>query len=198
MESSVVEAAYPSSFREHDARTLGEHIRLRHSVDLIGMKRVGISNFLRFFLTHEQTHKLFIKEKNHLLIPVDLNDLVEREIYPFWTLTFKRIVDHIEKKHTASDVHEKISSLFLSSIQTNDLFLLMDGVRKALQLLVSANYIPTLFLLRFDRIKDVVTPEFFDNLQGLRDATHGKLAYVFTSFRAFNKYDIAHREMSNI
>jgi hypothetical protein len=186
MESSVVEAAYPSSFREHDARTLGEHIRLRHSVDLIGMKRVGISNFLRFFLTHEQTHKLFIKEKNHLLIPVDLNDLVEREIYPFWTLTFKRIVDHIEKKHTASDVHEKISSLFLSSIQTNDLFLLMDGVRKALQLLVSANYIPTLFLLRFDRIKDVVTPEFFDNLQGLRDATHGKLAYVFTSFRALD------------
>ncbi len=186
MESSVVESAYPSSFREHDARTLGEHIRLRHSVDLIGMKRVGISNFLRFFLTHEQTHKLFIKEKNHLLIPVDLNDLVEREIYPFWTLTFKRIVDHVEKKHTASAVHEKISSLFLSSIQTNDLFLLMDGVRKALQFLVSANYIPTLFLLRFDRIKDVVTPEFFDNLQGLRDATHGKLAYVFTSFRALD------------
>lgn len=186
MESSVVESAYPSSFREHDARTLGEHLRLRHSVDLIGMKRVGISNFLRFFLTHEQTHKLFIKEKNHMLIPVDLNDLVEREIYPFWTLTFKRIVDQVEKKHTASDVHDKISSLFLSSIQTNDLFLLMDGVRKALQLLVSANYIPTLFLLRFDRIKDVVTPEFFDNLQGLRDATHGKLAYVFTSFRALD------------
>ncbi|GIW62143.1 MAG: hypothetical protein KatS3mg089_0995 [Patescibacteria group bacterium] len=186
MESSVVESAYPSSFREHDALTLGEHIRLRHSVDLIGMKRVGISNFLRFFLTHEQTHKLFIKEKNHLLIPVDLNDLVEREIYPFWTLTFKRIVDQVEKRQAASAVHEKISSLFLSSIQTNDLFLLMDGVRKALQLLVAANYIPTLFLLRFDRIKDVVTPEFFDNLQGLRDATQGKLAYVFTSFRALD------------
>ncbi len=186
MESSIIESAYPSVFRENEARALGEHIRLRHSVDLIGMKRVGISNFLRFFLTHEEAYSLFIKETNHMLIPIDLNDLVEREIYPFWTLTFKRIVDQVEKKHAASDVHAKISSLFLSSIQTHDLFLLIDGVRKALELLVSANYIPTLFLLRFDRIKDVVTPEFFDNLQGLRDATHGKLSYVFTSFRALD------------
>jgi hypothetical protein len=42
---------------------------------------------------------------------------------------------------------------------------------------------PSIFLIRFDRLKDVVTPEFFSNLLGLRDAAKHRLSYVFTSFR---------------
>jgi hypothetical protein len=46
--------------------------------------------------------------------------------------------------------------------------------------------LPTLFFLRFDRIKDTINPSFFDNLVGLRDATHQRLCYVFTSFRSLD------------
>lgn len=200
MESAHIEAAYPLSFREVDAKLLGEHIRHRHSVDLVGMKRVGISNFLRYFLYHDQVKEKFISvDEKHLFIPVDLNDLVERELYAFWTLTFKRILDEVEKSGVSLQVQEKIAASFLSSIQTKDLFLLIDGIRHSLSLLTAQNINPTIFLLRFDRIKDVVTPEFFDNLQGLRDGTHGKLSYVFTSFRrldelsptAFSKADLS-------
>lgn len=187
MESGNVESLYPLTFRENEAKLLGEHLRHRHSVDLVGMKRVGISNFLRYFLHHSQVKEIFISpEEKHFFIPVDLNDLVERELYPFWTLTFKRILDEVEKSQFPAELQQRIASSFLSSIQTKDLFLLIDGVRRSLSLLVAQNYIPTLFFLRFDRIKDVVTPEFFDNLQGLRDGTNGKLSYVFTSFRSLD------------
>ena len=187
MEFSVAESAYPIQFRENDARLLGEHIRHRHSVDVVGLKRVGISNFLRFFLFHKQIISTYVdKNAKHLFIPIDLNDLIERELYPFWTLTFKRIVDETEKIALPESAKQKISSTFLVAIQSQDLFLMIDGIRQSLSLLVEAGYVPTLFLLRFDRIKQAVTPEFFNNLEGLRDATHQKLAFVFTSYRSLD------------
>ncbi len=182
-----IEGAYPLTFRREDAKLLGEYLRQRHSVDLIGMKRVGISNFLRYFLYHKDLKKTFISSsENHLFISVDLNDLVERELYAFWTLTFKRVIDSVEDAEVSEDLKQKVSSAFLSSIQTQDLFLLLDALRKSMGLLVQTGILPTIFFLRFDRIKDAVTPEFVDNLQGLRDATHEKLSYVFTSYRSLD------------
>lgn len=188
MDISIIELTYPLSFREKDAKILGEHLRHRHSVDLIGMKRVGISNFLRYFLYRPEIVTTYIStEQTHLFIPVDLNDLVEREIYPFWSLTLKRIVDVVNASRLPGMNKRKIEQMFESSIQSQDLFLLIDSVRQALIEVMSQGVVVTLFFLRFDRMREVVTPQFFDNLQGLKDATHQKLAYVFTSFRSLDK-----------
>lgn len=182
------ESSYPLTFRDNDAQKLGQNIRLRHNVTLVGMKRVGISNFLRFFLYNKGVEKKFIKDsEKHLFIPVDLNDLVEREVYPFWTLVFKRILDSAENLELLDSTKQKISASFLSSIQSQDLFLLIDGVRRSLTLLLDSGYLPTLFLIRFDRIKDVITPEFFANLQGLQESLRMKLTYVFTSYRPLDE-----------
>ena len=185
MEYKIEESSYPITFRKKDAETLGLHIKNRHSVVLVGMKRVGISNFLRFFLNKEGVIEEYIdKNDRHLFISVDLNDLVERELYPFWVLTLKRIEDAVISSEVDEKTKKYIETLFLDSIQSQDLFLTIDSIRKSLGKLVEANIIPTIFFLRFDRIKDVVTPEFFANLQGLIDACHQNLAYVFTSVRS--------------
>lgn len=187
MKHTVIEANYPITFRQKDAEKLGQQLKNRHSVVLIGMKRVGISNFLRFFHNHKDIVKTYIRDgNNHLFVPVDLNDLVERELFPFWALTLKRIVDTVERSVLANEVKKNIEALFLDSIQSKDLFLLIDNVRRSLIKIVEHNMLPTIFLLRFDRMKDVATPEFFANLQGLKDATHHKLSYVFTSFRSLD------------
>lgn len=184
MESSVIETAYPLTFRQDDAKKLGHHLKDRHSVMLIGMRRVGISNFLRFFLNHKDIINAYINDgREHLFITIDLNDLVERELFPFWILTLKRIADAVEKSELAPKVKKHIELLFLDSMQSQDLFLTIDSVRRALIHLVENGILPTLFLIRFDRIKDAATPVFFDNLEGLKEATHHKLAYVFTSYR---------------
>lgn len=184
----AIEVDYPIAFRENDARRLGLHLLNRHSVVLIGMKRVGISNFLRFFLYHKGIVKTYIDQKqNHLFIPVDLNDLVEKEIFPFWVLTFKRIVDAVEKSSLDDHLKKHIETLFLDSMQSGNLFLTIDSVKRSLNQLIENGNLPTFFFIRFDRLKDVITSEFFGNLQGLRDATNQKLSYVFTSFRSLNK-----------
>src|SRR3989344_5262376 len=187
MENGVVEGNYPISFRKDDCLTLGKDLDHRRSVVLIGMKRVGISNFLRFFLNNENVAKTYIGGKEtHVFIPVDLNDLVEREVSPFWILTLKRISDAVDKISLKKETKKKIDSLFLDSIQSQDLFLTIDSVRRVLVELVRNGFLPTIFFNRFDRIKDAVTPEFFSNLHGLRDAAGHKLSYVFTSYRSLD------------
>ena len=185
VESRIEEASYPLEFREKDAATLGLHIKNRHSVVLVGMKRVGISNFLRFFLNKDGVKEKYIADKKyHLFIPIDLNDLVERELFPFWVLTLKRIEDSVISSQVSEKTKRYIEALFLDSIQSQDLFLTIDSIRKSLSILVDEGITPTIFFLRFDRMKDVVTPEFFANLQGLIDACHQNLSYVFTSVRS--------------
>ena len=187
MEHGIVEVSYPIDFRKDDTALLGDHLRHRHSVDIVGMKRVGISNFLRYFLYRpEVVYKYVSKEEKFLFIPVDLNDLVEREIYPFWSLTMKRIVDTVDRSDLPGLDKKKIENRFLSGIQSQDLFLVIDSVRQSLVDICDAGVYPTLFFLRFDRMRNVVTQQFFDNLNGLKDATHQKLAYVFTSYRGLD------------
>ncbi len=184
MDSFVPEATYPLYFREDITKVLADHIAHRRSVEIIGMKRVGINNFLRFFLFNKQVHKKFLPEsQKDIFILVDLDNLIERELFPFWRLLFKRIVDAVEYSTLVNEsTKQQISQLFIASIQSGDLFLTYDGVREALVLL-SQETNPTLFFTRFDRLRDVVTPEFFNNLESLKEATNHKLAYIFTSFR---------------
>lgn len=184
MENDIIEALYPISFRQEDNLILGQHLKNRNSVVLTGIKRVGISNFLRFFLNHKEIAKKYIADGNsHLFIPVDLNDLVEREVFPFWILTLKRIYDVVENSSLGSSTKKYVESLFLDSMQSKDTFLTIESVKKSLARITKENVLPTIFFIRFDRLKEVITEELFGNLQGLKDAANRKVSYVFTSFR---------------
>lgn len=184
MESEITEALYPISFREKDAVELGQFLKNRNSVVLIGIKRVGISNFLRFFLNHKKIAKTYIGDGNsHLFIPVDLNDLVERELFPFWILTLKRIYDVVESSALGKPTKKYVESLFLDSMQSKDTFLTIESVKKSLAKIIQEDVLPTIFFIRFDRLREAITPELFGNLQGLKDAANRKVSYVFTSFR---------------
>lgn len=182
----VLEKDYPIWFREDDSKTLGELIHKRQSAVIVGMKRVGISNFLRFFLNHPQVSQKYLDTNKHLFIPVDLNDLVEIELYPFWVLTLKRTLDAAERINLDSKVVKTLESLFLDAIQSKDIFLLIDTLRKSLNKIIDAGYLPSIFFIRFDRIKDALNPGFFSNILGLRDGTNNKLALIFTSFRTLD------------
>ena len=187
---TVSEAGYPISFREKEALLLGEYICYRQTVEIVGMRRVGINNFLRFFLYHRSIIPTYVHDgKKHLFVPVDLFDLVECNIYSFWHLVLKRIADQVESGKFSKKTKRIIDHLFLTSIQTKDLFLTIDVVKKVLRLIIKEEYLPTLFIIRFDRLKSVITADFFANLQGLIDATNHKVMYIFTSYRTL--YELA-------
>lgn len=188
MSNIYTESFYSLIFRQEDAKKLGEHLRLRHCVELIGMKRVGISNFLRFFLYHPNISQTYINHgEKHLFIPVDLNDLVQTKIFAFWILVFKRLADSLDHLSNHQKTKEAVNNLFLSSIQSQNLFLTIENMKKALAQLVNLSVYPTFFLIRFDRFQPAITDEFFANLQGLIEASNQKLSYVFTSFRTLDQ-----------
>jgi DNA-binding response OmpR family regulator len=184
MEEYILETLYPLYFRKSQAAQLGQEIKNRHSVVLVGMKRVGISNFLRFFLYHQKIQETFVSDnKKHLFIPIDLNDMVEREIFPFWILTFKRLVDTVNLTNLPSETKQEIENLFLNSIQINDQFMMIENIRKTLSKIIDHGFLPTLFLIRFDRMQEVATENLFANLRGLQDSMHSQLTFVITCFR---------------
>ena len=59
MEFEVIEQTYPEDFRKDLTKELSEHLNKRDSVVFIGMRRVGISNYLRFFLYHKKLKARF-------------------------------------------------------------------------------------------------------------------------------------------
>jgi hypothetical protein len=186
---TIIESRYPITFRQEDALTLGNHIRHHHSVVLIGMKRVGISNFLRFFLHHPDVCSHYIHPEGtltHLFVYIDLNNLVERTARAFWTLTLKRIVDVIQASDTTEVIKSESQRLFTQAIQLNDTFFVLDSVQKLLRQCSEAGMYTTLFFVRFDRLQEVITAEFFANIQAVKDeALH--LSFVFTSYRPLHE-----------
>ena len=178
------ESEYPLSFRSREAQQLADHILNHRNVELVGMKRVGISNFLRFFLYNPRVfEEYFGKKSNHILIPVDLLDLVDQEVYPFWLLTLKRIDDAVQISSLDIATKNRVAHLFEKAIQIKDLFFTLNSIQSSLHLIAKKNYFPTIFFIRFDRVKDMITPEVFGNLQGILNAANHKLTYVFTSVR---------------
>ena len=186
MEFEVIEQTYPEDFRSDITQELGEQLNKRHSVVFIGMRRVGISNFLRFFLYHKRLRHRFAHKQKHLFIPVDLNDLIERNTSAFWVLTLKRILDAVEGVDFNPKTKKYIESLFLDGIQSKDLFILIENIKKALNRIISEGAYPTIFFIRFDRITEAASAEFFANLEGIKSSTHGKLSFVFTTSRGLN------------
>jgi hypothetical protein len=188
MDQNLILNKLPLIFRYEEAKELGSHIINRRSIVLIGIKRVGIGSFLSFFIHRKDVINAYIQDPQHyLFIPVDMNDLIESEIAPFWTLTLKRIVDAVDSSSINEKTKTKIRELFLESIQLQDLFFTIDCVRLSIKIIIEQGFMPTLFFIRFDRLKDSLTPEFFANLEGLRDFTHQQLSYVFTSYLPFKR-----------
>lgn len=186
--TTVIEANYPITFRQHDAEVLGNHIRHHHSVALVGMKRVGISNFLRFFLNHDQVkHEYIGKESTRqLFVAIDLNNLVERTSLAFWMLTLKRVVDMVESSQLSDELQLKSQNLFNQAIQLSDTFFTLDAVQKLLRAVYESGYYTTLFFIRFDRLQEMITPEFFANILAVKEESIG-VSYVFTSYRSLHE-----------
>lgn len=186
MEFEVIEQTYPENFRADITRELAGHVSKRNSVVFIGMRRVGISNFLRFFLYHKKLRGKLYKDSTHLYIPLDLNDLIERTIPSFWVLTLKRVLDAVETAELPPKTKKYIENLFLDGIQSKNTFLLIENIKKALNKIISEGVYPTIFFIRFDRISESSSAEFFANLEGVKNSTHNKLSFVFTTSRGLN------------
>lgn len=174
---------FDSNFRRSDAVALKQLLDTRRSILIIGIKRVGISNFLRFLLFDTASQKNLQSYKSQLIVYLDLNKLVERDIYPFWTLLLKRLVEVCTPDRVGEEIAKEGRHLFNTAIQLKDLQVTVDNIRALIELLTKRHISLTLVLNRFDRLWDVASPALLSNLSSLRDLSDDTLAFICTSFR---------------
>ena len=178
-----IEANYPITFRRPYATKLGQYLMENQSVALIGIKRVGIANFLRFFLHHPDIKKSYLKDKPHFFIEVSLQDLVTISEYAFWKLMAKRLVDTILDSNLPDVSKKRAKQAFTEILQLEDPMVTLDNIKQMLQEIVNSGLIPSIFIVNFDRLKPIFTAELFNNLEGIRYATHDRLSFVITAYR---------------
>lgn len=181
-----IEAQYPDDFRSDTTQELLSQLKARHSVTLIGMKRVGISNFLRYFLYHQSIQEQ-VADANLIFIVVDLHDLIDLTQQSFWNLMFKRLYDVIMTDIRFEKHKEATEKLLDHALTTQDQLFTIDACKKLILFVQAQGLQPVLFLLRFDRILSEITPQLFANLQGLVDVANQNLCYVFTSVKPFSQ-----------
>lgn len=185
--NAPIEAQYPQNFRQADVKKLAEHLSHFHSVVLIGSKRVGISNFLRFFLHNHEARSLYMKSEARLFVHVDLHDLVETTLHAFWALMLKRIVDAVAYDERVEDTLLNTAQHSMSqAFQIGETLFTIDAIKGVLSSLESRGVHTTIVFNRFDRLLPVTTVAFFDNLKGLVDATDQRLTYIFTTHRTLS------------
>lgn len=185
MKKHWIEAQFSKNYRFKEVKAVKTYISKRLSVELIGMKRVGISNFLRYYLSHHTNEKSDIT--NDFYILVDLNYLSERELGYFWRLCLKSIIDRALDLNLSTELKKRIKEAAQSLKETDDLLQVMGEITAILSLIAESGYMPTLVFLRFDRLKKALSAELYDNLKGLRDALGQKLSYIFTSDRSLEE-----------
>lgn len=182
----VPETSYPLNYREEDSIALASLIKKQESVCLVAMKKVGISNFVRFFFHHPEIKKKYFGKEgdNFIFIFCDLNNLLEVSKKSFWMFILKRFYEQIKESSFGMGVEKKVEDLYKEASIGADAFLCFDNLKKGLEFLVSQTdcYV-VLILLRFDRLLPILDKDFFINLQSLLDAVKFHLIYLTTSVR---------------
>jgi hypothetical protein len=182
----IPEANYPISYRQEDSRALAGIIKKHESVCVVGMKKVGISTFIRFFYYNPKIKEKYFgqEQAKYLYIFCDLNDLMEIDLQTFWILVFKRLSDAIAVSNVSMAVKKKVDKLFFQSIAAPDPFFFFDNLKRAVTMVTTqTDLYLVLFLLRFDRLKDLFSKQFFANLQSLYDTAKFRVSFVTTAVR---------------
>lgn len=182
----IPEATYPADYRKEDATAICDLIKKQESVCVVGMKRVGISNFLRFLAFNKSVKEKYFggEQDKFLFIVTDANDLIEVSPRAFWTMLLTRFIETIKQNLKDEKLKTNLDRLYKENQSQSDPFFIFNSLKGGSEL-VSANSKLNLifFLIHFDRLTELFNLQFFANLQALRDTAKHRISYILTTRR---------------
>lgn len=182
----VPEASYPANYREKNTQAICGLIKKQESVCVVGMKRVGISNFLRFLAFNPKVkEKYFGEEKGKFLFVVtDANDLIEVSSKAFWVMLLARLTEAAKEDTIDEKTRKTLARLYKEAQDQKDPFFIFDNLKKGVGLLTAnTNLNLIFFLIHFDRLTALFDLQSFANLQALRDVAKHRVSYILTARR---------------
>lgn len=180
------EVSYPATFRKHETDEVLSLLASKQSLTLVGMKRVGVSNFLRFLANHPEVNKPSKGSRERLFVYLDANDLTEISLRQYWLLLLKRLVDaSINVPTSQAHIIPKRYDDLVKSGGSEDI-LLLEALKEVVNLYAQADINVIIILARFDRLLPVFSEQFFGNLQSIIETAGNHISYVFTSYLPFH------------
>lgn len=182
----IAETSYPLSFRKQATDDVLQVLSQHQSLTIVGMKRVGVSNFLRFITFNPKIHDRLQNGKLSSFIYLDTNDLASINIEQFWLLLLKRLVD--AAAHLPDKQQQAIQAIYNKTIlhTKTDILFLLEGVKEIAAVFVESKSYLVIVLARFDRLLPIFSEQFFANLQSIIDIAQEHISYIFTSYLPFS------------
>lgn len=178
----VPESSYPTTFRTSDTQAVLHYISQHQSVTIVGMKRVGVSNFLRFITFNKAIQKQIENGGQFVFLYLDANDLADITVKQFWLLVLKRLFDETDRLPESSAKQMKAIYEQVLAGNTDEMLFLLEAAKEMAAVLLKENFYLTIILSRFDRLLPLFSEQFFANLQSVIDLSQEHINYVFTSY----------------
>ncbi len=178
---------YAPTYRKEEMKTMTKWIAEGRSCTVLGLGGSGKSNFLGFLSHHPKAlqHYLPTSKGQTILIPVDLNNLVENSL----SILYRTILRDFHENCTLFDekYQLQISKLYFENRGTKDPFISQSALRELFYTFQKDNIRIVLVLDRFDHFCEFATPVMFNTLRGFRDGFKSTLSYII-GMRQHPKY----------
>lgn len=169
---------------EDYAQKIAQLVDTNQSIELIGMKNVGITTFVNNYLLQEKPLSRFSKYKHSLVLcEINMYDLIEINTVSFYQLFLKRILEKIEELIAEGKLEITLKSTVPHTVKATDLLTLTDTTRYLLEQLKKKRLRCVIIFNRFDRIFPILTKDLIINLFNYVRQLNYKTTYLFTSYR---------------
>ena len=187
------ETQYPINAREAEIKQILHYVTRGQSCQLISVPGAGRSTVLRLLAYHEKLlhHHLASKGETFrgklLFIYLNFAELSNFDSAELTKAIFLAILAAIREEGPNQEpfttLGKEIYALFKEALALNDPIVLLEYLKKSIQLCNHAAISPIFLFDRFSEFAEKTSGDFFSNLRTLRTASGGKLSVVFSTHR---------------
>lgn len=171
-------AHYSSNYRAKEVAILADWIREGKSGTVVGLTGTGKSNFLGFICHRPDAIQPYLEFQISpvLLVPVDLNNLVDDTLATFYRSILRSF--YYMRSHFPEMLQKVITTSYQENKSACDPFLPQSGLYELLFECHAQQVRIILVIDRFDEFCQIATLAMTNTLRGLRDSFKGLLSFI--------------------
>lgn len=168
----------PRTYRTKEMRQITSWFRLGESGSVLALPGCGKATFLSFLChNHEAlTQYLANDEKKIVVVPVDLNNLPDRQLATLYRVILRSLSEI--KERFPAHLQDPINHQYRKHEASTDPFLPQSGLRELLFLFQKEKYRIVWVINRFDQFCAFATPDMISTLRGFRDLFKRTLIFI--------------------
>ena len=185
MENVHFESLYPDTARFAEIEKLLAFVKEGNSCQLVSLPGVGRSTIFRLLAYNRAIRIKHLGENQkwfHFVI-VNFSEVRNQPLFAATKLLFLSLIESLRERKLEKE-YKKVDAILKEVLDRNDELVLFQGLKKAIDFLAIEKELTIVFL--FDRLEEYIpqiSPQFFTNLQALRNIAKYRFSVVFSLSR---------------